>query len=313
MQYCISIISNHRNIDYDFIMKKIPKEVKILSHSTRTLLENLYILEISCQFDEENFILLKDIIENLSHSLKFDYGIISENITRKKRILLCDMDSTIIAHETTDELAKIIDIEEEMSYITQQTMEGKIDFDTSFQKRLRMFSGYNLSEFDSFLQSNIVYNKGAKELIEICNQNDIITVLVSGGYSFMVNRVANELNFQFAHGNEIEIQDDIITGELIGISGMRNTLAKNNISQFYYEPNILDGECKRKILHYYQDQYNIHFDETISVGDGSNDMFMILDSSLGISYFGKPILAKEANISIRYTDLRAILAFIVLK
>ena len=220
-----------------------------------------------------------------------DLNIISTDKERKKKLLLADMDSTIIMEESLDELAKLIGLEKEVSKITSDAMNGKIDFEQALIKRVSMLKNQPITIFNE-LKKNIKLNIGAKELIKTMNSNGATPVLISGGFTFLTNYLKDFLGFHYSHANILKIEKAIDGSSII--SGK-------------VEYPILDKNAKGKFLENYVENLNINFDDALCVGDGANDIEMIKKSGLGVSYNGKDILNNAANVKFKYTNLKGLL------
>ena len=201
------------------------------------------------------------------------------------------MDSTIIKEESLDELAKLIGKEKEIVQITKNAMEGKIDFKKALFKRVSMLKGVSFDILDN-LKTNVEINEGASELIKTMKHNGAITVLVSGGFTFLTNYLKDKLGFDFVHANYLQYFTDE-TGEM---------LLNGKVS----EP-ILDKEAKLKYLNKYLCDYNLTYYDTICVGDGANDIDMIVKSGMGISFNGKRALKDVADLHFEHTNLLGLL------
>ena len=231
--------------------------------------------------------LIKDFLINKN----IDFNLTSTVRERKKKLLLADMDSTIIKEESLDELAKLIGLEKEVSIITEKAMNGEIDFQEALIKRVSMLKNQP-TEILNNLKNNININIGAKELIKTMNSNGAQTVLVSGGFTFLTEYLKTILDFSFAHANTLQISKskngiEVLTGRV--------------------ELPILDKKAKLQILKQYTKKFNLNLEETICVGDGANDIEMIQNAGLGVSYNGKDILDKTADLIFRHTNLKGLL------
>tara|TARA_B110000467_G_scaffold106503_1_gene96947 strand:+ start:970 stop:1884 length:915 start_codon:yes stop_codon:yes gene_type:complete len=231
--------------------------------------------------------LIKDFLINKN----IDFNLTSTVRERKKKLLLADMDSTIIKEESLDELAKLIGLEKEVSIITEKAMNGEIDFQEALIKRVSMLKNQP-TEILNNLKNNININIGAKELIKTMNSNGAQTVLVSGGFTFLTEYLKTILDFSFAHANTLQISKskngiEVLTGRV--------------------ELPILDKKAKLQILKQYTKKLNLNLEETICVGDGANDIEMIQNAGLGVSYNGKDILDKTADLIFRHTNLKGLL------
>jgi len=204
---------------------------------------------------------------------------------RRKRLLIADMDSTIVAVETIDEVAACIGKRDEVAAITAAAMEGKLDYPASLMERARLFAGLDINVLAKVYDERVSPNPGARALVATMNAMGAVTVLVSGGFDYFVARVSADLGFSKFHANGLVVADNRLTG----------TVA---------EP-ILDGHSKRQILEQTARQHEIALKQTLAIGDGSNDLALLDSAGLGVAYRAKPILAEQADMQIKHTDLRA--------
>ena len=234
---------------------------------------------------------LKNIMTDFQSNHGIDCNFIKETTKRKKRLLLADMDSTIIKEESLDELARQIGKEKEVSYITNAAMNGALDFKKALTDRVAILKG-NSADILETLKKNVNINDGAKELVKTMNVNGSITVLVSGGFTFLTDYLKNILNFSYTHANTLQI--------------IERTTKKFEITGKVEEP-ILDKNAKLQYLNDYVKKYNLNCNDTICVGDGANDIEMIKHAGIGVSFYGKAALNKEADIHFNNTNLLGLL------
>ncbi len=234
---------------------------------------------------------LKNIMSDFQNNYGIDCNFIKTTEKRKKQLLIADMDSTIIREESLDELARQIGKEKEVSFITNEAMNGKIEFKKALLDRIAILEGNSIDIFET-LKKNININDGARELVKTMNENGSITVLVSGGFTFLTEYLKELLNFKHTHANSLQI-------------------AKKNSQKFEItgkiEGSILDKKAKLDYLNKYMKKYNIDSNDTICVGDGANDIEMIKNAGIGVSYHGKLALNKVADIHFNNTSLLGLL------
>ena len=289
----IILISNTSdNVINSNLIDFISEEIKKISKA------NINFKELSINKAYECFLPPDELSDQLSKFIikqriqhKLDINLIDSKNIRRKKLLLADMDSTIIKEESLDELAKLIGKEKEIVLITKNAMEGKIDFKKALFERVSMLKGTSFDILDN-LKTNVRINEGASELIKTMKHNGAITVLVSGGFTFLTNYLKDKLGFDFVHANYLQYFTDE-TGEM---------LLNGKIS----EP-ILDKEAKLKYLNKYLYDYNLTSYDTICVGDGANDIDMIVKSGMGISFNGKRALKEVADLHFEYTNLLGLL------
>jgi phosphoserine phosphatase len=207
---------------------------------------------------------------------------------RQKKLLLADMDSTIIATETLDELAGQAgpEIQSRIAALTERAMRGEIDFEATLRARVAMIAGLPESALEK-TRAAAAFSPGAKTLVKIMREHGALCVLVSGGFTFFTGWVAKECGFQHHRANRFEIKDGKLTGKVI-------------------DP-VLDKQAKLACLREYAEKLNIDLSETLAIGDGSNDLPMLEAAGLGIGYRPKPLLREALDNCILYGDLSAAL------
>ncbi len=203
----------------------------------------------------------------------------------KPKLISFDMDSTLIAEEVIDEIARDAGCYEEVSEVTEQAMRGELDFDQSLIKRVALIQGLELEKLDS-IASRLTLSPGAIELLSSLNQQAIQTAILSGGFDFFATKIAAKLNIPIIHSNQLEIHSRKLTGEVI--------------------PPIVNAEMKAKHLFEIATTNNIDLDLTMAVGDGANDLKVLSTAGLGIAWHAKPKVAAEADVAINYLGLEAI-------
>jgi phosphoserine phosphatase len=286
MKKVLTIVSNENNIISNNSFEAIQDLISTKTTNTwlkRELACDLHFEDKTAKIDPNLFIYLD---QN-----KFDWAI-QETLNRNKKLFLSDMDSTIIKQECIDELAHYAGVREEVSLITEKSMDGEISFTEAFVERVGLLKGMDVNVLDK-VYLNIELNDGAEILLKNLCKRDIHTVLVSGGFTYFTDKLSKKLGFSENYANKLEILDNIITGKIL--------------------PPVIDGKAKRDILDKITQKLNINRHDVVSVGDGANDVEMISNSALGVSYYGKNILKNRANAQINNTNLSSILFFIGLK
>ena len=216
---------------------------------------------------------------------KIDVNYLPLNDTTKK-ILIADMDSTIIQGESINELASYAGVGKEISEITSKGMNGEIDFEEGLRLRVKMLKGKSSNLFKKVI-INTKLNSGAETLIKTLNSKGLNCYLVSGGFKFLTSFISKKLCFRDHYANDFEIKNDILTGNII-------------------EP-ILDRGSKKKILEDLCLFHNCTNLNVIAVGDGANDLNMLTTAGLGVAYEGKEILINNIDVQLSFSDLSGIL------
>jgi phosphoserine phosphatase len=208
---------------------------------------------------------------------------------RRKKLLVSDMDSTIIGQECLDELADFAGLKAQVSAITERAMRGELDFAAALTERVAMLKGLNLSALDACYTQRVTLNPGAKELVATMKAHGARTLLVSGGFRFFTTRVAASAGFDTDRANTLLDDGTSLTG-VVG------------------QP-ILGREAKLAALEEEAAALGATPADAIALGDGANDLDMIRAAGLGVAYKAKPIVAAETRARIQHTDLTAALFF----
>jgi phosphoserine phosphatase len=206
---------------------------------------------------------------------------------RKKKLLVSDMESTIIDVECLDELASIAGIGPKIAAITERAMRGEIAFEGALRERVGLLKGLPVTALERVLSERVRLIPGAKELVATMKANGARTVLVSGGFTFFTARVAAMAGFEAHQSNVLNIDGDVLAGT-VG------------------EP-ILGREAKLQALEHALTELGLQASEALAIGDGANDLAMIQRAGLGVAYHAKPVVAEAAGASIAHNDLRAVL------
>ncbi len=206
---------------------------------------------------------------------------------RRKKLLVADMDSTIINVECLDELADMAGLKPQIAAITERAMRGELEFEDALRERVGMLKGLKLDALERTYAERVRLNPGAKSLLATMRANGAHTMLVSGGFGYFTQRVAQAAGFHAERGNTLLDDGVALTGEV----GMP----------------ILGREAKLAALEEAVAHLGIGFDDTLAVGDGANDLAMIRRAGLGVAYHAKPVVAETAGAAINHNDLTALL------
>jgi phosphoserine phosphatase len=206
--------------------------------------------------------------------------------TRRKRLLVADMESTIIEQEMLDELGDYVGLKDHIAAITARAMNGEIDFKDAVRERVALLKGLKETVIDEVWQRATLM-PGAAQLVGTMRANGAVCVLVSGGFRCFTGRVRSWIGFDDDRGNDLEVVDGVMTGKVI-------------------EP-ILDKDSKLQALMAYAGEHRVPMAETMAVGDGANDLPMLLAAGLGVAFHAKAIVAAEARARVDHGDLTALL------
>lgn len=206
---------------------------------------------------------------------------------RRKRLLIADMDSTMIRQECIDELAAELGLKDHIAAITERAMRGEIEFEPALRERVALLKGLAISAIDTVLNTRIQLMPGGRTLVQTMKANGAYCALVSGGFTHFTGAVAAMIGFDENQANVL-IEED---GTLAGI---------------VQEP-ILGKDAKRRRLEELVAERNLAFSETLAVGDGANDLAMIERAGVGVAYRAKPAVGAAADMRVDYGDLTALL------
>ena len=207
--------------------------------------------------------------------------------TRRKKVLLADMDSTMIQQECIDELAAMAGVGERVALITARAMNGELDFEDALKERVGLLSGLDAGIIQKVLDANITLMSGSVELLATMKAQGAYTALVSGGFTDFTSAIAAQLGFDENRANTLLQKDGKLTGE----TGLP----------------ILGREAKVEALKEITARLGLSSDDVIAVGDGANDLGMLKIAGTGVALHAKPVVAKEAQVQLNFADLTGLL------
>ena len=199
------------------------------------------------------------------------------------RLLVSDMDSTLIAIECIDEIADMQGIKPQVAAITARSMAGELDFTASLRERVALLEGLPLSALEQVYRERLKLMPGARELVRACRDAGIRTLLISGGFTFFTDRLRDELGLDHAVANELEVVNGHLTGRLLG--------------------DVIDAQAKADWLVRLRDEMGQAPAQTNAMGDGANDLKMLAVAGLGVGMHPKPVVRQHADVSLRYVGL----------
>lgn len=218
--------------------------------------------------------------------LPLDFAV-QDSAHREKKLLVADMDSTMITIECIDELADYAGIKPQIAEVTERAMRGELDFSAALTERVALLKGLDDSMIDVCRRERVKLTPGARTLIRTLRARGAHTVLVSGGFTRFAEPVAEEIGFNRAIANVLGIADGKLTGTV--------------------EFPIVDAERKRTELVAHAEKLGIDLHDTIAIGDGANDIPMIVESGLGIAFHAKEKARAAADAAISHGDLTTLL------
>ncbi|HEX2134557.1 MAG TPA: phosphoserine phosphatase SerB [Microvirga sp.] len=213
--------------------------------------------------------------------------IVQPAATRRKRLFLADMDSTMIGQECVDELADYVGLKAEVSAITERAMRGEIAFEPALRERVALLADLPVGVVDEIVASRISLTPGGRALVRTMRANGAYTCLVSGGFTLFTGPIGATLGFDEHRSNRLVTEGGRLAGRVA-------------------EP-ILGREAKRAALIDLRTRLGLQPHETMAVGDGANDLAMLAEAGLGVAFRAKPAVAAAAHARIEHADLTALL------
>jgi phosphoserine phosphatase len=214
-------------------------------------------------------------------------SVVQADEPRWKRLLVADMDSTVIGQECLDELADYAGLKDKVARITERAMQGEIDFSGALRERVRLLAGMDQRELRRCLDERVRITDGAETLVQTMRAGGASCLLVSGGFLSFANPIAQAVGFDKVKANRLVFAGGKLSGE-VG------------------DP-IVDAMAKRDALIEARDRLGLASEDVMAIGDGANDKLMIEEAGLGIAYRAKPALAEVADAELRHHGLDALL------
>ncbi len=228
-----------------------------------------------------------DLLKVASQFAQLDIAVQRENLYRRaKRLVVMDMDSTVIQIEVIDELAKIAGVGAQVSEITERAMSGHMDFDESLKQRVALLKGFPESEMKA-LAERMPLTPGAEILIKMLKRLGYKIALISGGFSYFGEKLKEKLGLHYVYTNTLEIEEGRVTGRILG--------------------TIVNAQRKADLLEMIAQQEGVSLESVIAIGDGANDILMLKKAGLGIAFNAKRKTQEAASAAINQKTLASIL------
>lgn len=203
------------------------------------------------------------------------------------KLLAMDMDSTLITMETIDELGELVGKNPEIAAITARAMRGEIDYPQSLRQRVSLLAGLDEDGLLEVYENRLQLTSGAEALLAACRRHGVKTLLVSGGFTFFVERLRKRLGIEYAIANTLEISRGRLTGGLVG--------------------EIVDAEAKARKFRGVVKQLAATKEQTVAIGDGANDLKMMAEAGLSIAFHAKPVVRAQASCALTWSGLDGVL------
>ncbi len=233
---------------------------------------------------------LREEFLKLASDLDIDIAFQKDDIFRRnRRLVVFDMDSTLIEAEVIDELAIEAGVGDQVAAITEEAMQGKIDFTESFERRVGLLKGLDESVLERVAQ-RLPLTEGAEELVSNLHALGFKTAILSGGFNYFGEYLKSKLGFDYVYANDLEIENGKVTGRVTG--------------------TVVDGKRKAELLKEIAQREGVRLEQTIAVGDGANDLPMLSLAGLRIAFRAKPLVRQSAKQAISTLGLDGILYLI---
>jgi len=203
------------------------------------------------------------------------------------KLVAMDMDSTLITMETIDELGDLAGRKSEIAAITARAMRGEIDYPESLRQRVALLAGLGEEGLLEVYEKRLKLTAGAETLLAACKRHGVRTLLVSGGFTFFVERLRQRLGLDYSISNTLAISKGRLTGGLVG--------------------DIVDAEAKAKRFRSVVKELNAARDETVAIGDGANDLKMMAEAGLSVAFHAKPVVRAQASCALTWSGLDGVL------
>ncbi len=258
-----------------------------ISAIKRTAIDPLISIELELSIPNNSLKAVQGALASVAIENKIDLAVEPGGLQRKsKRIVMLDMDSTLIEQEVINLLGQAAGKSSEIEAITDKAMAGDLDFKTALIERVSLLKGLDHNIL-SQVRDQISLTKGAKKLVDELHQQGHKVGVVSGGFIEVIEPILKSLEIDFYRANKLKIQDGVLTGEIDG--------------------PLIDSHAKRMALEEFANQEQVRLEQTVAIGDGANDLEMIKAAGLGIAFNAKPKVAAAADTTISNQDLSTVL------
>lgn len=267
-------------------VKQVLAHFKCVIHKAERKKKGLYYYLEGGRFDHES---LNASLIHLSGIHSIDIALIPKNIfLAKKGLVIFDMDSTLITAEVIDEMAAIYGVGEKVKDITARAMNGDLRFDQSLTERVALLKGFNRRHMETIMDK-LAFTPGTPEFIKSLQSLGIKTAIASGGFQYFAQNIQSKLKIDYVFANDLEFEGDVLTGKILG--------------------PIVNAETKEKIVIDLAAKENLTLDQVVAIGDGANDIPMLLKAGLGIAIHAKEKVQKNAKYRINFGPMTMALSY----
>jgi phosphoserine phosphatase len=285
MHLTLDQISNLNSMDD---MNKYIFHTSNLTNEQQQQVESVFGLQAEPKGDFHYLESSSDIdLTDLRQQLGCDVNVLKNNFDGGQvRLLVTDMDSTLISIECIDEIADMLGIKAEVSAITEAAMRGELDFESSLTKRVALLKGLHVDELQRVYDERLRLNPGAEKLISYLQESGIKLALVSGGFTFFTDKLKDKLGLDYTLANTLGIEGEFLTGKVDGV--------------------IIGAQSKADLLNKLSKEFMLEPHQVIAMGDGANDLLMMEEAGVSVAYHAKPTVQAQTNIQLNVSGLDAV-------
>lgn len=217
---------------------------------------------------------------------QIDYALIPDTPFSALKLVVSDMDSTLITIECIDEIADSAGLKDQIAEITERAMQGELDFEQSLRHRVALLKGQPENRLAEVYEHKLALSEGAEDFIRDCQAHGIKFLLVSGGFTYFTDRLKTRLGLDWAFANQLEIADGKLTGKVLG--------------------DVIDAQAKANLLNQYRQAIGATREQVLAIGDGANDIPMLQAAGFGVAYHAKPKTQAAVSIAISHHGWEAV-------